>query len=181
MKNCIRRFLAAVLSFVFVLTMFIPSAFAAENKITEVNITLPIPQVGAEIYDHDEIILDNDKCRVGLIGWFSETGGVGNSPQSDVFLPGYNYSLYVTIDRNSDNYVFAEDCVVTVNGEPIEVVHAESGCYVYFMYDFGNSENVPEEILDEPVSLFKIIEGYIKEAFKKIYRFIVALFGIIIY
>lgn len=178
MRTYFKKFLAVSFSLVLVLTAFIPSAFAAKNEITEVNITLPVPQVGAEIYDHDEIIFDNDKCRVGIIGWFSKIGGVESIAQSDVFLPGYNYSLYVTIDRNSENYVFAKDCVVTVNGEFVEVFHVESGHSVSFEYDFGNSD---QENPDEPASLFEIIEGYIKEAFKKIYKFIAALFGRTIY
>lgn len=153
------------------------SVFAAENEICEVNITMPVPQVGAEIFDHDEIILDNDKCRVGLIGWFSEINGIENSAQSDVFLPGYNYSLYITIERNSENYTFAENCVVTVNGKPVEVERAETGRYVHFIYDFGNTENN----VDNPISFFEIIKGYIKEFFKKIYKFVAALFGSTIY
>lgn len=157
------------------------NAFAAESEIYEVNITMPVPQVGAEIFDHDEIFLDNDKCRVGLISWFSEIGGIENIVQSDVFLSGYNYSLYITIERNSENYIFAEDCVVTANGKPVEVERAETGRYVHFIYNFGNAENSSEDNVDNPLSFLEIIEGYIKEFFKKIYKVFAALFGHTIY
>lgn len=172
-----RKITTMILAFVIVFSAFVPCSFAAANEISKVNITLPVPHVGAEIYDHDEIILDNDKCRVGLIGWFSEFGGVGNIPQSDVFLPGHDYSLYITIERNSENYVFAEDCVVTVNGEPIEVERAESGRYVHFVYDFEKSA----DDIDNPFSFFEIIEGYIKEFFGKIYKIFASFFGYTIY
>ena len=76
-----------------------------------------------------------------------------------------------------ENYTFAENCVVTVNGKPVEVERAETGRYVHFIYNFGSIENN----VDNPISFLEIIEGYIKEFFKKIYKFVAALFGHTIY
>ena len=176
MKKRIKT-ISIIICLIMVFTAIPFNAFAAESEICEVNITMPTPQAGAEIFDHDEIILDNDNCRVGLICWVSEIGGIENIVQSDVFLPGYNYSLYITIERNSENCTFAENCVVTVNGKPVEVERAEAGQYVLFIYDFGNAENT----VDNPLSFLEIIEGYIKEFFKKIHKFVAALFGHTIY
>ncbi len=176
MKKIIKS-ISIILCLMLAFTSISLIAFAAESEIYEVNIIMPTPQVGAEFFDHDEIILDNDKCRVGLIGWFSEINGIENVAQSDVFLPGYNYSLYVTIYRNSEDYIFAENCIVTVNGKPVEVERAETGRYVHFVYEFGNAENNA----DHPVSILEIIEGYIKEFFKKIHKFVASLFGHTIY
>lgn len=176
MKKRIKT-ISIIICLIMVFTAIPFNAFAEESEIYEVNIAMPNPQVGAEIFDHDEIILDNDKCRVGLIGWFSEINGIENIAQSDVFLPGYNYTLYITLERNSENYTFAENCVVTVNGKPVEVERAETGRYVHFIYDFGNIENN----VDNPISFLEIIEGYIKEFFKRIYKVVAALLGHTIY
>lgn len=177
MKMTCKKFLAAFISVVLAFSVLVPYAFAASNEISEVNITLPVPQAGEEIYAHDEIVLDNDKCRVGLIAWFSEKAGLEISAQSEVFLPDYNYSLYLDIKPIEKTDIFSEDCVVTVNGEAVEVFRSETGSFISMVYNLGE----PENNSDENIFSLEVISGFIREILRRIYKIIAAPFGRIIF
>lgn len=178
MKIFSKKFISVVFSFVFILLAVSPCAMAANNKITEINITVPVPQVGEKIPYHDAITVDNENCIIGLIGWITEKNGVEAFAKSEVFLPGFNYTLLLDLKAADKNYIFTDNCKVTVNGNPAKYMVASSGNYIAVEYDFGTSESSS----DSSISYLELIRGYIQEIFERISHIIeqtiISIFGI---
>lgn len=91
------------------------------------------------------------------------------------FLPGYNYSVIITLDDKGDKAVFAEDCVITLNGETVDIYDSGTNGFALFEYDFGEAESSDEDFS------FSIVIGQIKEFFKKMYKVFAAFFGVIVF
>ena len=172
----LKKILSFAISFVVILTAFVPVAFSAESEISEVNIAIPVPIVGETISSYNEIDFNNDNCRMFSVVWVSEKNRLETFAQSDVFLSGYNYSVIISLDCKGDNVAFADDCAITVNGEIVnDCYYNETKSLVIIEYDFGKAEEA------ESGFSFDMIIGYINEIIKKTYKVIMAFFGIMIY
>lgn len=178
MKTSSKRFLALIFSFIFIFLTIVPYAYATDNTITEVNITVPVPHVGETIPYHDAITVDNENCIIGLIGWITEKNGVEAFAKSEVFLPGFNYTLLLDLKSADKNCIFADNCKVTVNGNPVNYMVVSSGKYLAVEYDFG----IPESSSDSSISYLELFRGYIQEIFERISHIIeqtiISIFGI---
>lgn len=176
MNTYFKKFFALTFSFVFIFMTFVPYVAAADNEITEVNITVPVPQVGEKIPYHEAITVDNENCSA-LIGWISEKNGIEVFAKSEVFLPNFNYSLLLSLDAKDKNFVFADNCTVTVNGNPAEYMANSSGNSVVVEYKFGTAESSA----NSNFSFLEIIKGYIEEIFARISQIFNSIFGFRLY
>lgn len=167
-----KKALSLVFSFILVFTLFIPCAFAAEKSINNVNITIPEPKVGEEI--GYSATVENDDCFIQAVIWHCEKNRRKSIVASDVFLPGYNYSVVVTVNTRDNSDVFSENCVITVNGESVKN-QSQTNSFLIFEYDFGEIESA-----DSKFSV-PVIIGQVKEIFKRIYQFVAALFGVYVF
>lgn len=170
MKKAFKKIFTVVISFVIVFSAFVPAVYAAGNEIKEVNITLPIPKNGDEIYGHESITVEETACRLGLIAWFSEFAGIQEVAQTEIFVPLCSYELCLTIYTDSEDCVFADDCVVKVNGEEIKVYYNEKD-YLVVGVDFGKLEGdeISLEIILESVrDLLSKIEERISSVFREV-------------
>lgn len=177
MNTYSKKICAIIFSFVFIFLTFVPYVAAVDNKITEVNITVPAPTVGDEIPFHDTITIDNKNCRMGTIGWIAEKNGVETFAKSEVFLPDFNYSLLLDLKAADENCIFADNCKVTVNGNSANYSVDSSGNFIVVEYYFG----IPESSSDSNMSLLEIIKGYIEEIFARISKIFNSIFGFRLY
>ena len=176
MNTYSKKICALIFSFVFIFLTFVPYVAAVDTKITKVNITVPVPTVGDEIPFHDTITIDNKNCRMGTIGWIAEKNGVETIAKSEVFLPDFNYTLLLDMKTADENYIFADNCKVTVNGNPAECMVGSSGNYIVVEYKFGTAESSADSI-----SLLEIIKRYIEEIFARISKIFNSIFGFRLY
>ena len=177
MNIYLKKICALIFSFVFIFMTFVPYVAAVDNKITEVNITVPVPQVGGKVPFHDTITIDNKNSVIGIIGWIAEKNGVEAFAKSEVFLPDFNYTLLLDLQTADDNYIFADNCKVTVNGNPAECMVGSSGNYIVVEYKFGTAESSA----NSNFSFLEIIKGYIEEIFARISQIFNSIFGFRLY